>query len=95
MPVQEIVVQSPIVALRQIDRVVAVIDSAPFKQGRLTPATHKEIISPDQIEERGIERVIVICAAYNAEVSRTVRARFGDRIELASVEKARLVQEST
>jgi len=57
-------------------RVAFVIDSAPFKQGKYTPATHLPIVAPDALASSPVSAVIVMAAAYSDEVVRTLRARF-------------------
>ena len=58
------------------DRIDCVVDSAPFKQHRFTPATHRPILPPEAIDERGIGAVIVMAASYSDEVAGLVRERF-------------------
>ncbi len=60
-----------------------VIDSAPFKQGKFTPATHLPIRSPDVLRTEPVRAIIVMAAAYSDEVVRTIRATHGDRFVLA------------
>jgi hypothetical protein len=60
-----------------------VVDSAPFKQGRYTPASHLPIVSPEALRTDPVDAVIVMAASYSDEVARIVREQF-DR-ELAMV----------
>ena len=60
-----------------------VVDSAPFKQGRYTPATHLPIVPPSMLETDPVEAVIVMAAGYSDEVARTIRARFDPRLDVA------------
>lgn len=60
-----------------------VVDSAPFKQNKFTPASHIPIVAPDRLETDPVEAVIVMAASYSDEVASTVRQRFGDAIGLA------------
>lgn len=57
-------------------RVRYVVDSAPFKQGKYTPATHVPIVPPDTLAEDPVDAVIVMAASYSDEVARIVRAKF-------------------
>jgi SAM-dependent methyltransferase len=52
-----------------------VIDSAPFKQGKFTPATHLPIVAPRQLNEDPVSAVIIMAAAYSDEVARQVRTQ--------------------
>lgn len=60
-----------------------VLDSAPFKQGKFTPATHLPIYSPERLESEPVRAIIVMAAAYSDEVVRTIRAKHGHRFALA------------
>jgi len=54
-----------------------VVDSAPFKQGKFTPATHIPIVAPIQLESNPVAAVIVMAAAYSDEVAGIIRQKFG------------------
>ncbi len=54
-----------------------VIDSAPFKQGKLTPATHIPIVAPESIKPGELKLLIVIAGGYSTEVAKLARQRFG------------------
>lgn len=60
-----------------------VVDSAPFKQGKYTPATHIPIVSPAQLRSNPVEAVIVMAASYSDEVAGIIRNRFGGTIRVA------------
>jgi SAM-dependent methyltransferase len=65
------------------DSIRYVVDSAPFKQGKFTPATHLPIVAPSTLETDPVEAVIVIAAGYSDEVARTIRAKFGAELNVA------------
>lgn len=71
-------------------RVRYVVDSAPFKQGCFTPATHLPIVAPGQLDIDPVDAVIVMAASYSDEVTAGLRARHGDRIEIAVVRNSNL-----
>jgi SAM-dependent methyltransferase len=60
-----------------------VVDSAPFKQGRFTPATHLPIVAPSALETDPVEAVIVIAAGYSDEVARIIRSTFRADLSVA------------
>lgn len=60
-----------------------VVDSAPFKQGKFTPATHLPICSPLTLTQTPVGAIIVMAAAYSDEVVRTIHAAHGNRFALA------------
>ncbi|KJH66687.1 class I SAM-dependent methyltransferase [Chromobacterium violaceum] len=64
-------------------RIRYVLDSAPFKQGRYTPATHLPIVPPARLDDGEVDAVIVLAASYSAEVVRQIRARHGARFSIA------------
>lgn len=64
-------------------RIRYVVDSAPFKQGKYTPATHVCIVSPERLEQDPVEAVIVMAAAYSDEVAGIIRKKFGQTVAVA------------
>jgi SAM-dependent methyltransferase len=60
-----------------------VVDSAPFKQGKYTPATHIPIVSPDTLRTDPVQAVIVMAASYSDEVARTLRTMFPSDLNVA------------
>lgn len=52
-----------------------VVDSAPFKQGRYTPASHLPIVSPDHLQQHPPDAVLVMAASYSDEVCRQLKSR--------------------
>ena len=67
-----------------------VVDSAPFKQGRFTPATHLPIVAPEALETDPVDAVIVMAASYSDEVAHIVRERFGPDLAVAIVRESGL-----
>jgi len=53
-----------------------VIDSAPFKQNKFTPATHLPIVSPNKIKEDPVEAVIVMAGSYSDEVAGIIQSKY-------------------
>lgn len=60
-----------------------VVDSAPFKQGKYTPATHVPIVAPDALDADPVDAVIVMAASYSDEVARILRQKFAENINVA------------
>lgn len=52
-----------------------VADSAPFKQGKITPATHIDIVAPEKIMEEKIDTLFVIAGGYSDEICRMAREK--------------------
>ncbi len=60
-----------------------VVDSATFKQGKYTPATHIPIVSPDTLNSDPVDAVIVMAASYSDEVAGIIRQKFDRNINIA------------
>jgi 2-polyprenyl-3-methyl-5-hydroxy-6-metoxy-1,4-benzoquinol methylase len=67
------------------DRIRYVVDSAPFKQGRFTPATHVPIVAPERLDQCDVAAVIVLAASYTEEVVGLIRSRYAGRFTVASM----------
>jgi SAM-dependent methyltransferase len=65
------------------DKIKYVVDSAIFKQGKYTPATHVSIVAPDSLDSDPIDAVIVMAASYSDEVARTIRQKYDRKINIA------------
>lgn len=50
-----------------------VVDSAPFKQGKFTPATHIPIVPPERLKDDPVQAIIVMAAGYSDEVAKLIR----------------------
>jgi SAM-dependent methyltransferase len=74
-----------IALLNLADKIIYVIDSASFKQGKYTPATHIPIVSPDKLYTDSVDAVIVMAAGYSDEVARIIRQKFNKNINIAIV----------
>lgn len=65
------------------DKIRYVVDSAIFKQGKFTPATHIPIVSPDVLNSDPVDAVIVMAASYSDEVVGIIRQRFDKNINIS------------
>lgn len=59
-----------------------IIDSAPFKQGKISPATHIPIVAPDSLKPGELKLLIAAAGGYSDEVARIARQRFGNALEI-------------
>ncbi len=55
-----------------------VVDSAVFKQGKYTPATHIPIVSPETLNLDRVDAIIVMAAGYSDEVVRIIQKKYGN-----------------
>jgi SAM-dependent methyltransferase len=60
-----------------------VVDSAPFKQNKFTPATHIPIVAPERLRTHPVGSVIVMAASYSDEVAQYIRREWGDSMRIA------------
>jgi hypothetical protein len=65
------------------DKVKYVVDSATFKQGKYTAATHVPIVSPDKLDSDPVDAVIVMAAGYSDEVAKIIRQKFDRNINIS------------
>lgn len=65
------------------DKIKYVVDSAAFKQGKYTPATHIPIVPSDALDSDPVDAVIVMAASYSDEVTRIIRERYGKKINIS------------
>ena len=60
-----------------------IVDSAPFKQGKYTPATHIPIVSPDALDSDPVDAIIVMAASYSDEIAQIIRQKYDKNINIA------------
>jgi 2-polyprenyl-3-methyl-5-hydroxy-6-metoxy-1,4-benzoquinol methylase len=72
------------------DKIKYVVDSAPFKQNKLTPATHILIVSPEYLIIAPPKAVIVMAASYSTEVVSIMLQQFPNIQSVAVMEDNQL-----
>lgn len=72
------------------DKVAYVVDSAPFKQGRLTMGSHIEIVPPSRIAEDPVDGILIIAPGYTDEIARSIRENYRADIEIFALRGNRL-----
>lgn len=73
-----------IMALTEIgNRIKYVVDSAPFKQGKYTPATHIPIVSPNVLDSNPVEAIIVMAGSYSDEIAKIIQKKYCNKMEVA------------
>ncbi len=73
-------------------RLRCILDSAPFKQGKFSPATHIPIVSPDAVAGGDLKLLIVMAGGYSTEVAALARRRFGEALAIHILREDRLEQ---
>jgi SAM-dependent methyltransferase len=64
-------------------KIVYVVDSASFKQGKFTPATHIPIVSQDKLYSEPVDAIIVMAAGYSDEVANIIKQKFDKNINIS------------
>lgn len=64
-------------------KVAYVVDSASFKQGKYTPATHIPIVAPNTLQTDPVNAIIVMAGSYSDEIAKTIREQFDENISVA------------
>lgn len=62
-----------------------IIDSAPFKQGRFSPASHIEIVPPEHVREAPVDAIIIIAPAYADEITEYIKKNYDFEIEISAI----------
>jgi SAM-dependent methyltransferase len=66
-----------VIAMAKVaDQINYIVDSAPFKQGKFTPATHLPIVGPEHLLFNPPEAVIVMAAGYSNEIVRIILEKY-------------------
>ncbi len=74
---------SVIAMMKLNEKIRYVIDSAPFKQGKCTPATGIPIFGPEKLLEDPVCAIIIIAGGYSDEVARIIRQKFSRKMSVA------------
>jgi len=60
-----------------------VVDSAPFKQGKLTPASHIPIVAPAALRDDPVDAIVIMAGSYSDEIVRIVQQTFDGAMKIA------------
>ncbi len=73
-----------VIALTEIGGLIEyVIDSAKFKQGKFTPATHVPTVGPEKLLENDIQALIIMAGSYSEEVAGIARKTCGSSLRIS------------
>ena len=53
-----------------------VVDSAPFKQGKYTPATNLPVVSPEMLISHPVDSIVIMGAGYSDEIYKIIRTKY-------------------
>lgn len=65
------------------EKVSYIIDSADFKQGKLSPASQLPIVAPDYYYENPVDAIIIVAPGYTKEIKEIIRNKFGGKVDIA------------
>lgn len=63
-------------------RVEYIIDSAPFKQGRFSPASHIPIVAPEYAVAHPVDEILIVAPGYTDEIAGIIRERFDENVRI-------------
>ena len=55
------------------EEVAYIIDSAPFKQGKYSPASHLPIVDKSHFQKEPVEEILIVAPGYTEEIARIIR----------------------
>ncbi len=67
-----------------------IVDSAPFKQGKYSPASHVKIVSPDEFYSDPTDDIIIIAPGYTDEIRNNIRKACGDKVRVFTLRSEHL-----
>lgn len=71
-------------------RIKYIVDSAPFKQGKFSPATHIPIVSPEKLKTDPIDAIILMAGSYNEEIKKIIKEKYDNKIKIAVLKETGL-----
>ena len=74
-------------------RVEYIIDSAPFKQGRFSPASHIPIVAPDYAVAHPVDEILIVAPGYTDEIAGIIRERFDENVRILVLRTDRIEED--
>ncbi len=71
-------------------KVKYIIDSAKFKQGRYSPASHIPIVSPEHFHDEPVDEILIVAPGYTDEIASIIRERFGNKVNILVLKTDRI-----
>lgn len=71
-------------------RVEYIIDSAPFKQGRFSPASHIPIVAPDYAVAHPVDEILIVAPGYTDEIAGIIRECFDENVRILVLRTERI-----
>ncbi len=67
------------------DKIAYIIDSAPFKQGRYSPASHLPIVDRAHFRQEPVDSILIIAPGYTDEISNIIRTEMSHTIDIRTL----------
>ena len=77
------------------DRIPYIIDSAPFKQGKIAPASHIPILSPEEAAKDPADLILIIAPGYTEEIAGNIKKLFPAGTEILTLMTDRVTRLGT
>ncbi len=71
-------------------KVKYIIDSAPFKQGKVAPASHINIISPEDALKNPTDIILIVAPGYTDEIAAIIRKSYNPDIQIYTIRSNRI-----
>jgi hypothetical protein len=68
-----------------------VVDSAPFKQGKYTPATHIPIVGPETLVKKPVNAIIIMAGSYSREICGLISKKHKQVRDYVMLENSKLI----
>lgn len=59
-----------------------IVDSAPFKQGKYSPASHVRIVAPQEFYDNPTDAIIIVAPGYTDEIKTNIQNACGDKVDI-------------
>ncbi len=74
------------------DKVKYIIDSAKFKQGKYSPASHIKIFGPEHFFDDPVQEILIIAPGYTDEIAGIIRSRYGEGVRILMLKEQRIAE---
>lgn len=72
-------------------KVKYIIDSAEFKHGKYSPASHIKIVSPDYFFVDPVKEILIVAPGYTDEIANIIKDKYGEDVKILMLKEQRVV----
>lgn len=73
-------------------KVKYIIDSAPFKQGKYSPASHIKIFGPEHFFDDPVQEILIIAPGYTDEIAGIIKSKYGEGVKILMLKEQRITE---